>query len=164
MTKMVMLNVMWVLGIQTWEWFILGIRKMKTPKHENVAENVIQGPWKKRNVKIPNEEAVKEREQLAFAEELTEQAMISLIHTLHENDFDVNDNRFLHDMGFIIECVKSVVYRDMGFQHPMSDIMKELTVSTIDETNTLTTELDMDKVVKATKFVSELEDDGPNLA
>ena len=52
----------------------------------------------------------------------------------------------------------------MGFQHPMSDIMKELTVSTIDETNTLSTELDMNKVVKTTKFVSELEDDGSDLA
>ena len=136
---------------------------MKTPKHEN-QENVIQGPWKKRNVKVPDEEAVKLREQLAFAEELTEQAMIGLIQTLHENDMDVNDNRFLHDMGFIIECVKSVVYREMGLQHPMTDIMKQLTVSTIDETNTLSTELDIDKVVKTTQFVSELEDDGPEMA
>ena len=136
---------------------------MKTPKHEN-QENVIQGPWKKRNVKVPDEEAVKLREQLAFAEELTEQAMIGLIQTLHENDMDVNDNRFLHDMGFIIECVKSVVYREMGLQHQMTDIMKQLTVSTIDETNTLSTELDIDKVVKTTQFVSELEDDGPEMA
>ena len=157
------LNVCLELIIQTWGWFTLRTKEMKTPKHEN-QENVIQGPWRKRNVKVPNEEVVKKREQLAFAEELTEQVMIGLIHTLHENDFDVNDNRFLHDMGFIIECVKSVVYRDMGFQHPMSDIMKELTVSTIDETNTLTTELDMNKVVKATKLVSELEDDGSDLA
>ena len=90
--------------------------------------------------------------------------MIGLIQTLHENDMDVNDNRFLHDMGFIIECVKSVVYREMGLQHPMTDIMKQLTVSTIDETNTLSTELDIDKVVKTTQFVSELEDDGPDMA
>ena len=164
MTKMELPNVCLELIIQTWGWFTLRTKEMKTPKHENQGENVIQGPWRKRNVKVPNEEVVKKREQLAFAEELTEQAMIGLIHTLHENDFDVNDNKFLHDMGFIIECVKSVVYRDMGFQHPMSDIMKELTVSTIDETNTLSTELDMNKVVKTTKFVSELEDDGPDLA
>ena len=90
--------------------------------------------------------------------------MVGLIHTIHENGFDVDSNEFLHDMGFIIECVKSVVYREMGFQHPMSDIMKELTVSTIDETNTLSTELDIDKVVKTTQFVSELEDDGPEMA
>ena len=136
---------------------------MKIPKHEN-QENVIQGPWTKRNVKVPNEELVKKREELLFAEELTEQVMVGLIHTIHENGFDVDSNEFLHDMGFIIECVKSVVYREMGFQHPMSDIMKELTVSTIDETNTLSTELDMNKVVKTTKFVSELEDDGSDLA
>ena len=116
---------------------------MSEQENENVAENVIQGPWTKRNVKVPNEELVKKREELLFAEELTEQVMVGLIHTIHENGFDVDSNEFLHDMGFIIECVKSVVYRDMGFQHPMSDIMKELTVSTIDETNTLTTELDM---------------------
>ena len=89
--------------------------------------------------------------------------MVGLIHTIHENGFDVDSNEFLHDMGFIIECVKSVVYREMGFQHPMSDIMKELTVSTIDETNTLSTELDTTKVVKTTKFVSELENDGSDL-
>ena len=136
---------------------------MKTPKHEN-QENVIQGPWKKRNVKVPDEEAVKLREQLLFAEELTEQVMVQMIHTINENGFDVDSNEFLHDMGFIIECVKSVVYREMGLQHPMTDIMKQLTVSTIDETNTLSTELDIDKVVKTTQFVSELEDDGPDMA
>ena len=90
--------------------------------------------------------------------------MIQMIHTIHENGFDVDSNEFLHDMGFIIECVKSVVYREMGLQHPMTDIMKQLTVSTIDETNTLSTELDIDKVVKTTQFVSELEDDGPEMA
>ena len=87
-----------------------------------------------------------------------------LIVSIRTTDFDVNDNKFLHDMGFIIECVKSVVYREMGLQHPMTDIMKQLTVSTIDETNTLSTELDIDKVVKTTQFVSELEDDGPEMA
>ncbi len=51
----------------------------------------------------------------------------------------------------------------MGLLHPMSDIMKELTVSTIDETNTLSTELDIHKVVKTTQFISEL-DDGPEMA
>ena len=136
---------------------------MKTPKHENL-ENVIQGPWKRRNVKLPDEETVKLLEKLAFAEELTEQLMVQMIHTINENEFDVNDNRFLHDMGFIIECVKSVIYREMGLQHPMTDIMKQLTVSTIDETNTLSTELDIDKVVKTTQFVSELEDDVPDMA
>ena len=134
--------------------------KNEQPKNENV----IQGPWKKRNVKVPNEETVKLREQLLFAEELTEQLMIQMIHTIHENGFDVDSNEFLHDMGFTIECVKSVIFREMGLQHPMSDIMKELTVSTIDETNTLSTELDIHKVVKTTKFVSELEDDDPNMA
>lgn len=134
--------------------------KNKQPKNENV----IQGPWKKRNVKVPNEETVKLREQLLFAEELTEQLMIQMIHTIHENGFDVDSNEFLHDMGFTIECVKSVIFREMGLQHPMSNIMKELTVSTIDETNTLSTELDIHKVVKTTKFVSELEDDDPNMA
>jgi hypothetical protein len=99
-----------------------------------------------------------------FAEELTEQLMIQMIHTIHENGFDVDSNEFLHDMGFTIECVKSVIFREMGLQHPMSNIMKELTVSTIDETNTLSTELDIHKVVKTTKFVSELEDDDPNMA
>jgi hypothetical protein len=66
-------------------------------------------------------------------------------------------------MGFIIECAKSVIFREMGLLHPMSDIMKELTVSTIDETNTLSTELDIHKVVKTTQFISEL-DDGPEMA
>ena len=90
--------------------------------------------------------------------------MIQMIHTIHENGFDVDSNEFLHDMGFTIECAKSVIFREMGLQHPMSNIMKELTVSTIDETNTLSTELDIQKVVKTTQFVSELEDDDPDMA
>ena len=42
---------------------------MLKQKNGNVSGNVIQGPWTKRKVKLPDENAIKLQEKLAFAEE-----------------------------------------------------------------------------------------------
>ena len=87
--------------------------------------------------------------------------MVQIIHTVSDNGFDVNGNDFLHDMGFIIECIRSVIYREIGLQHPLKDIMTELVIADIDPTNKISTSLDVDKAVLTTKFLSEEFNDEP---
>ena len=50
-----------------------------------------------------------------------------MIHTMHENEFDVDDEQFLRDTGFVIECVKGLIYRELGVDHPMSSFMEHIT-------------------------------------
>ena len=53
--------------------------------------------------------------------------MVQMIHTMHENEFDVDDEQFLRDTGFVIECVKGLIYRELGVEHPMSSFMEHIT-------------------------------------
>jgi hypothetical protein len=88
-----------------------------------------------------------------------------MIHTINENGFDVNGNDFLSDMGFVIEVVRSLIYREMGLQHPLKDIMSELVISEIDATNRVSTSLDIPKTVETTKFLSEeFNDEDPEVS
>ena len=135
-------------------------RTRKTNSSDN------KSPWKKiSKVKIPDEDAQRLREDIEFAEELTESLMVQMIHTINENGFDVNGNDFLSDMGFVIEVVRSLIYREMGLQHPLKDIMSELVISEIDATNRVSTSLDIPKTVETTKFLSEeFNDEDPEVS
>ena len=96
---------------------------------EKESGQIIKGPWKdlpKTHPKISEKE--KERIRLRnLGDDLTEQVMVQMIHTLHENGFDVDDDQFLRDTGFVIECVKGLIYRDLGVEHPMLNFMDVVT-------------------------------------
>jgi hypothetical protein len=83
------------------------------------------------------------RESLMFADHLTEGLVINLIHNLGENGVTTNNPNFIKDIGFLIELVKSTIYRDMEIDHPMQDFI-DLFVSTTKEDGQLVTRLDID--------------------
>ena len=78
---------------------------------------VIKGPWKKQStkkVKTPKDPLQNQlQEDLLFADDLTEHLMVQLIHTMGENGFDLKDHKFIRDIGFISECCKSIIFRDI---------------------------------------------------
>ena len=95
----------------------------KKPKEE---ANVIKGPWKarpKREVKLPDIDVVELQENMMFCDNLTEGLSVQLIHSAGENGFDVNSDKFIRDMAFIIECVRGMLYRELNIKHPMSEVM-----------------------------------------
>ena len=63
---------------------------------------------------------------MIFAEELTEHLMVQLIHTMGENGFNLKDPKFIRDIGFISECCKSTIFRDIGLTHPVEPIIETL--------------------------------------
>ena len=134
--------------------------KNKTPSAE-----VIQGPWgkSKRKVKLPDKNAIKAQENLAFADDLTETLMVQLIHTMHENGFDVNGQTFVKSMGFVIESVKASIYKEMSLNHPMNKIMDILSTITVEADDNTFVGLDMDKLNDMTDAMQE-DDDGPEMA
>ena len=134
--------------------------KNKTPSAE-----VIQGPWgkSKRKVKLPDTNTAKVQENLAFADDLTEILMVQLIHTMHENGFDVNGKTFVKSMGFVIESVKASIYKEMSLTHPMNRIMDILSTITVEADETTLTGLDMKKLDDMTNSIQE-DDDGPEMA
>ena len=92
--------------------------------------NVIAGPWKarpKREVILQDEKIIEDQENAMFCDTLTEGLLIQMINTIDENGFETNTENFLRDMGWIIESVRSTLYREMDLEHPMSELIREFT-------------------------------------
>ena len=135
-------------------------------ENEKPSAEIIQGPWPKtrRKVKLPDKDVVLMQENLAFADHLTEQLMIQMIHTIGENGYNVTEKSFIGSMGFIIETVKASLYKEMGLKHPLSRMMDILTAISDDEDHPIT-EVKIDDIeFLADMLEKENDDDGPQLA
>ena len=100
--------------------------------------NVIIGPWADssdtNNVTPINTKNKKTRDQL-IAEEmeiidsLSEKLMIQLIQGLKDNEVNITTTDFIRDIGFLNEALKSLLFREMGYEHPLSDLVKYIIVA-----------------------------------
>jgi len=100
--------------------------------------NVIIGPWADssdtNNVTPINTKNKKTRDQL-IAEEmeiidtLSEKLMIQLIHSLKENEINISSADFIRDIGFLNEALKSLLFREMGYEHPLSELVRYIIVA-----------------------------------
>ena len=97
-------------------------------------DNVIVGPWENSSLAAPelSEEELKERETKRMKEDfqsievLTEGLVVQMIHTLKEQDFDISSTDFIRDVAFLNECIKSMLHREYGYEHPMTDLISKL--------------------------------------
>ena len=97
-------------------------------------DNVIVGPWENSSLAAPelSEEEHKEREVKRMKEDfqsmdiLTESLVVQMIHTLKEQDFDISTIDFIRDVAFLNECIKSMLHREYGYEHPMTDLISKL--------------------------------------
>ena len=135
-------------------------------ENEKLSAEIIQGPWPKtkRKVKLPDKDVIALQENIAFADHLTEQLMIQMIHTIGENGYNVSEKSFIGSMGFIIETVKASLYKEMGLKHPLSRMMDVLTAISDDEDHPVT-EVNIEEIeFLANILEKESDDDGPDLA
>ena len=96
--------------------------------------NVIVGPWDNSSLATPelSEEELKERDTKRMKEDfqsievLTEGLVVQMIHTLKEQDFDISSTDFIRDVAFLNECIKSMLHREYGYEHPMTDLISKL--------------------------------------
>ena len=127
-----------------------------TPIKNN--SNVVKGPWTRARVVSP-QETDRLTEDMAFIDEVAESIMIPTIHNLAENGVDIKDEEFISEIGFLNEIIKSIMYRTMGYSHPMSDLVTS--VMKVETENPLTTYAKFDhELVK--KIVDNMfEEDDP---
>ena len=98
--------------------------------------NVVQFPKIYNGAKAPlivDLDVVKLQEDLKFADDMVEGLMVSMIHNMEQNDIDITNERFIADISFLSETLKSILYRDMGFNHPMIYMMDELVKLSLDK-------------------------------
>ena len=141
---------------------------MKNDQNEKSnVENVIKGPWKakgKREIVVPDNDVIEMRENIIFADDLTEQLIVQMIHTMGENGIDIGEKDFVRDIGFVIESVKGAIYRDLGLSHPILGIMEQMCkVEASEDGKKVNTEVDLDLVeMVSAKFLKSDDEEEPN--
>ena len=137
---------------------------------------VIKGPWPKSKIPkhdSPEESVAKQARDLNIADEITETVVVQMIHHLGENGFDVQEKDFVRDMGFLIECVKGIIYRYMGYNHPLQGMMNNIVsvdeILTEDQKQQFETSFNVDALDNINDFIRVIlknneSDDDPDLA
>ena len=100
------------------------------------SKNIIQFPKKfkgKREIKLPDYDVMQLNEDVAFADNLTEGLIVQIVHILNENGIQVSDKKFISDLAFIIESLKSSIYRDLDITHDMQELMDEFMITKFDD-------------------------------
>ena len=128
--------------------------------------NVIKGPWEnKKDVKIADIDGLQVIENLNFADDLTEGLMIQILTNFRENGIDVSDKRFSPDIAFMIEVLKAIIYRSMGYEHPlhviMSNVLKVNEIKDGDKT-VLDTSFNIDLLKDTSDYIDLLKEENDN--
>ena len=69
---------------------------------------------------------MKVKEKLSKVDMITENVMITLIHTLKEYDYDIGKEDFILDIGFLSETVKSIIHRQERIPHVVQGLIDNL--------------------------------------
>ena len=66
------------------------------------------------------------QEKISKIDMITEGVMVQLIHTLSENAYDIGDENFILDIGFLSETVKSALYRQEKLPHVIQGLIDSI--------------------------------------
>ena len=134
------------------------------------SNNILQGPWKKtKKVKIPENTISDIQEEMAFIEELAESVIVQMVYTLGDNGVNVGTKDFFQNIAFIVESLKSTLYEEKGWFHPLTPIIKnisEVSVEDSDSHETITLRLNIDKLTALAKKINldnDETDDDPKI-
>ena len=101
-------------------------------------DNIVIGPWAgstKNSIKKILSKEDKVSTDMNYIDKVAENIMVQLIHTLAENGVDISKKEFIRHIGFIDECVKSTIFNDMGYEHPLGELIKHLIGATKSKDN-----------------------------
>ena len=133
------------------------------------SNNILQGPWRTKKVKIPENTIFDTQQEMAFIEELAESAIVQMIYTLGDNGVDISTKEFFQNIAFIVESLKCTLYEEKGWFHPLTPIIKnisEVSVEDSDTHETITLRLNIDKLTtlaKKMKLDNDETDDDPKI-
>ena len=114
-----------------------------TDEKDKNKDNVIYGPWgsdpvaqdKKTSNWIKqkydreldkNNSQLQMKEKLAKIDILTENVMVQMIHTFSENGYQIDDEQFILDVGFLSEVIKGALSRQEGLPHIIQGFIEQI--------------------------------------
>ena len=89
---------------------------------------VIKGPWKKIVDKNPPTKKPEPdvKDDLKYIGEMHKLVLHQMIYTLNESGFDIESDGFIKESGFIGECIRGMMMRDLGYANPMSSFINKV--------------------------------------
>ena len=123
--------------------------------------NVIKGPWSKAKI-ITKSQTDKIADDMVFVDDVAESVMIPMIHGLSENGLDIKSDKFVQEVGFMNEVVKSLVFRHLGYVHPMQNFIKSIMTVKTETAEDVYAAFDgelVEQVTKAADAIIKKEDD-----
>jgi hypothetical protein len=116
-----------------------------TDEKDNDVDNVIYGPWGSEPVSNKydkstsnwikqkydreldkNNSQLQMKEILAKIDAMTENVMVQMIHTFSENGYDIADEQFILDVGFLSEVIKGTLSRQEGLPHIIQGFIEQI--------------------------------------
>ena len=116
-----------------------------TDEKDNDVDNVIYGPWGSEPVSNKydkntttwikqkydreldrNNSQLQMKEKLAKIDAMTENVMVQMIHTFSENGYDIADEQFILDVGFLSEVIKGALSRQVGLPHIIQGFIEQI--------------------------------------
>ena len=92
---------------------------------KGLKDNIIKGPWK-RVKSVSMAQTQKLSEDMMFCDDVAESVMIPMIHNLAENGIDIKTDELVQEVGFMNEVIKSIMYRHLGYHHPMQILIQTM--------------------------------------
>jgi len=145
-------------------------------------DNVVIGPWGKTPVEN-NGEWVKKKldkaldknnthkmmqDKLDRIEVITEKIMIQLIHTISEYNYDITDEKFSLDIGFLSETVKGVLSRQEKLPHIIQGLLDNITApsptESEDNTDVYYSRFDAALLAELVEMAEEIKEEGTEIA
>ena len=116
---------------------------MTDEKDNEIKDNIIYGPWGQDPVKQDkktsnwikqkydreldkNNSQLQMKEKLAKIDILTENVMVQMIHTFSENGYEIDDEQFILDVGFLSEVIKGALSRQEGLPHIIQGFIEQI--------------------------------------
>ena len=116
-----------------------------TDEKDKDVNNVIYGPWGSEPVSNKydkstsnwikqkydreldkNNSQLQMKEKLAKIDIITENIMVQMIHTMSENGYDIADEQFILDVGFLSEVIKGALSRQEGLPHIIQGFIEQI--------------------------------------
>ena len=116
---------------------------------------VLKGPWKRVKT-VSMAQTQKLSEDMMFCDDVAESVMIPMIHNLAENGVDIKTNELVQEVGFMNEVIKSMMYRHLGYQHPMQILVQTMMSTKKESVEDVYATFDHDLLKEMTKKLEDI--------
>ena len=122
---------------------------------KGLKDNIIKGPWK-RVKSVSMAQTQKLSEDMMFCDDVAESVMIPMIHNLAENGVNIKTDELVQEVGFMNEVIKSLMYRHLGYPHPMQVLIQTMMSTKKESVEDVYATFDHDLLKEMTKKLEDI--------